>query len=421
MSMAAEPPAGSKVIEIDPRSDLILKVCQESAGSPSDDEKKSKEVHSDQDESSSEEDSDEAESSSDAESRNQKCSANAIKPMDENQLSSSRWLRVSSKHLTLVSPVFEAMLNGNFVEGQLQLSSKNPPTLHLPEDHPVGMEVLCGIIHHHPSTIQEVALIDIMMEVAGLSDKYGCQSATACWYYWRLLHSKYMSEFMPVEELAKYIRASYLLNTGELFFRMTRAAIMYVPWEGTKGIKFCHALSDTLPDGFEKLLRKARSLQVDLLRSACQVLLGKLVPKEHSTDESSENSITPGDEKKTFPPFCLGQARRSARYVAALHTVGLWDPSTENAKLLPQQPVDSVLDLFRDVAHNYEEQYINDKCGQEHCHSCKQDLTQLIQEVASDFMANDIGLCLTGSSCDPNGSANPNFSHLRLHPAPPPI
>ena len=55
-------------------------------------------------------------------------------------------MRVSQKHLTMVSPIFEAMLGPKFAERQTVHNSTNP--LKLLDDEIKGMTLMCKLAHH---------------------------------------------------------------------------------------------------------------------------------------------------------------------------------------------------------------------------------------------------------------------------------
>ncbi|KAL2434779.1 hypothetical protein ABEF95_007162 [Exophiala dermatitidis] len=65
---------------------------------------------------------------------------------------------VSSKVLTLSSPVFKTMLSGNFREAQLPFRKESPPILRLPEDAPGPSGLLCRVLHYDNEALQDVSL-----------------------------------------------------------------------------------------------------------------------------------------------------------------------------------------------------------------------------------------------------------------------
>ena len=55
-------------------------------------------------------------------------------------------LLVSSEVMSIASPVFAAMFDGRFAEGQ-DLSSEAPREVDLPDDDPELVKLLCEIVH----------------------------------------------------------------------------------------------------------------------------------------------------------------------------------------------------------------------------------------------------------------------------------
>ncbi|KAI7379656.1 hypothetical protein KC336_g19152 [Hortaea werneckii] len=90
------------------------------------------------------------------------------------------YIRVSSSALTLVSPVFKAMLGPHFREGNELRSSTQPIEIALPEDDGIAMKHLCLLLHgrtgdsyshgdrNFPTQLHALAV---------LADKYNCVEA----------------------------------------------------------------------------------------------------------------------------------------------------------------------------------------------------------------------------------------------------
>lgn len=133
-------------------------------------------------------------------------------------------LLVSSKILTISSPVFKARLCGPFLEGQLALSNVNPPVLPLPEDDPGAMEMLTRILHHS-FTITDVLRIPGLCHMAMTSDKYGCNVVIKSWFHAYLFRRAKSGPF-GASELARLLSASYMLDDHEFFYRCTEIAIL---------------------------------------------------------------------------------------------------------------------------------------------------------------------------------------------------
>ncbi|MCJ1396910.1 hypothetical protein MMC11_000101 [Xylographa trunciseda] len=95
-------------------------------------------------------------------------------------LSSETKLRVSSKVLSLASPVFKAMFRSGFAEGSA-LIQNGSCYVHLSDDNPEAVTRLCRVLHHR-SRIPKVWVGNKLMEdMAVLSDKYDCVQSMAYW------------------------------------------------------------------------------------------------------------------------------------------------------------------------------------------------------------------------------------------------
>jgi hypothetical protein len=71
----------------------------------------------------------------------------------DNEAPDADRMLVSSKHMTLASPIFKAMLRtGTFSEGQ-ELARRGKAEINLPEDDPTAFTILLNVIHGHGSRL----------------------------------------------------------------------------------------------------------------------------------------------------------------------------------------------------------------------------------------------------------------------------
>lgn len=91
-------------------------------------------------------------------------------------------VRVSAAILSCTSPVFEALLNSKYQEGQGERSSAQPKDIVLAENLSTAMLDLCSVLHHNrqsdlasvqPSTQASLRVLELCVE----ADKYGCVDA----------------------------------------------------------------------------------------------------------------------------------------------------------------------------------------------------------------------------------------------------
>jgi hypothetical protein len=80
-------------------------------------------------------------------------------------------LIVSSKHLSLASPVFKAMLGSGFKEGD-QLREKGRIEVPLPDDNVAAFEILARLIHGRFAAVPGFVALPLFTQIAILVDKY---------------------------------------------------------------------------------------------------------------------------------------------------------------------------------------------------------------------------------------------------------
>lgn len=78
---------------------------------------------------------------------------------------------MSSKHLTLASPVFKALLRGSFAESS-DLQSDLSPEILLHDDDPAAFWLLLYIIHGRPKQVPNKIGLETLTQIALLVDKY---------------------------------------------------------------------------------------------------------------------------------------------------------------------------------------------------------------------------------------------------------
>ena len=89
-------------------------------------------------------------------------------------------LRVSSKVLSLASPVFKALFSPKFSEGTALSISQAVPEIRLPDDDPEAMQLILHILHHGKNA-PGILRIELLEKVAVLCDKYDIVKIFAAW------------------------------------------------------------------------------------------------------------------------------------------------------------------------------------------------------------------------------------------------
>ena len=110
-------------------------------------------------------------------------------------------LRVSSKVLSLASPVFKALCTPGFAEGNT-IAMGGVSCIHLPEDDTDAMIAFCSVTHFRPYSND--APITLLENLAIITDKYDCVSS--------------MRSFGGLSLSDSIRKASGTLNDGRLLY-----------------------------------------------------------------------------------------------------------------------------------------------------------------------------------------------------------
>ncbi|KAF2651682.1 hypothetical protein K491DRAFT_555608, partial [Lophiostoma macrostomum CBS 122681] len=119
-------------------------------------------------------------------------------------------LRVSSQAMSIASPVFAAMFNGRFSEGQ-NLSSASPKEVDLPDDDDKLMTWLVKIIHSKTLDMPKSIDVQELAQFGVLCDKYDCVEATRPW------SKTWVSQVITKPGIANSIMAEKLLSATYIF------------------------------------------------------------------------------------------------------------------------------------------------------------------------------------------------------------
>ncbi|KAI7277108.1 hypothetical protein KC335_g99 [Hortaea werneckii] len=134
-------------------------------------------------------------------------------------------IRVSSAVLSLVSPVFKAMLGPRFREGSESRSSSQPKEISLPEDDGIAMKHLCLLLHAQGT----------------------CYCCGQCW----------ITAHLTLRNLLAYRSAFYVSNVppppppprGECDFRVNILAVPLEQQRSTARLKLHEEIVRMIPDG----------------------------------------------------------------------------------------------------------------------------------------------------------------------------
>ncbi|KAJ9615086.1 hypothetical protein H2200_001160 [Cladophialophora chaetospira] len=295
-------------------------------------------------------------------------------------------MRVSSKHLTLASPVFNVMLNGGFHEGQLQLNKDNPPVLELPDDDAQGMLTLCCILHHHPDALSFV-MLDGVLEVARICDKYGCQPVGKSWFHHQLLQRGRSWLTLTPSRLGLLVQAALTFDDFDIFYLSTTAALR--KFSGRMLLQVVAALDDTVPEGFFTHLRTVQIELLNMLSSKCQEVTGELIKVRSSKTDHRNASVSWDGNEVKLPDVCVGQAKRSGKLIAALCAVELWGKVKRG---YDNVSIENAIDAVANIAATVDEG--NSCANRERCESCQMSWKNTIVEMLEEFREQIYGICL---------------------------
>lgn len=136
-------------------------------------------------------------------------------------------LLVSSKVLSLVSPVFAAMFKPQFKEGiQFRLAGGETLTVPLPEDDAKAFTLLCKVIHHRCDEIPAEPDISCLENLACICDKYHCTRAIInCCVLWL----QKLIKAAPPEGLNRLLLVAYILDLPEFFSTISWEILLLQP------------------------------------------------------------------------------------------------------------------------------------------------------------------------------------------------
>ena len=230
-------------------------------------------------------------------------------------------IRVSSKFMTMCSPVFKVMLEGSFREGQLALNAKNPPTLHLPENEPQSILRMCEALHYKEEAYKYVSLTDIC-GVATLSDKYDCARVCRPWFQHQLFLRLSTKTGFNGRNLAQVLNASYLLDDEKDFHEFSATAARHLPCQIRETL-FCKSLSPELKGKLVPVLEVAHNAQMEDLNSTVQKTISDIL--ENGSYENTKTEIfRPGDGSIRVFNHCRATAKKVGVFMSLLLSAGLW-------------------------------------------------------------------------------------------------
>ncbi|CAG8978375.1 hypothetical protein HYALB_00010394, partial [Hymenoscyphus albidus] len=183
---------------------------------------------------------------------------------------------VSSRHLSLASNVFKAMLRQNFQEGN-ELSLNGTVTINLPEDNPAAFEILMNIIHAKNRSIPKKVTLQMLAELAILVDKYRMHESTG---FLADMWIAELEEDIPhkmCEDLMLWMAITYVFRHEEHFEDVTATARYYTVgkrFRFKQGARFSESLP--IPEKVIEEVDRLRQHDICLALSKIGALIKRL-------------------------------------------------------------------------------------------------------------------------------------------------
>ena len=142
---------------------------------------------------------------------------------DEKDLCQAVRIRVSSKHLTLASPVFKTMLKVKYQEG-LNLYSQGHAELPLPDDNPAAFLIILHLIHGQIRKVPRKIDLWMLTELAILVDKYELSETVEMMLDYWLQDLKSTIPLTLSNDLLPWICISWVFKKSDIFKKVTKTA-----------------------------------------------------------------------------------------------------------------------------------------------------------------------------------------------------
>lgn len=142
---------------------------------------------------------------------------------DEKDLCHAVRIRVSSKHLTLASPVFRTMFKVIYKEG-LNLHSQGHAELPLPDDNPAAFLIILHLIHGQIRKVPRKIDLWMLTELAILVDKYELLETVEMWLDYWLQDLESTIPLTLNNDLLPWICISWVFRKSAILKKVTKIA-----------------------------------------------------------------------------------------------------------------------------------------------------------------------------------------------------
>lgn len=139
---------------------------------------------------------------------------------DDEEITKEVEMLVSSKHLMLASPVFNAMFKHDFLEGDT-LRSNGKAEVPLPDDDTKAMEIALNIIHGRVRRVPREVTLDTMTALSVLVDKYQMHEVVELYVEIWMRHLKPLVPKFFSGEFYKWLSISWVFRLEVEFKHLT--------------------------------------------------------------------------------------------------------------------------------------------------------------------------------------------------------
>ena len=136
-------------------------------------------------------------------------------------------LLVSSKILSMVSPVFAAMFSSQFKEGLHNTTPGIVPTVSLPEDDAITFEIICNVVHFRHKYVSVDLPCEQLINIAVTVDKYELREAVYTYSVLWLVSAIKRCTDQPLVIWSQLLFVCYVLDTPAEFAKISWEIVLY--------------------------------------------------------------------------------------------------------------------------------------------------------------------------------------------------
>ena len=177
-----------------------------------------------------------------------------------------RELLVSSKVLSLASPVFKELFGPHFPEGNC-VEAKNPGHIGLHEDDPEATTFLCYLLHFQMDKIPDNPTPDCLDSIAILADKYDCVRSISQWTAFKLCIAARQAE-QSISD-GRLLFPAYVFDNPQIFKEITKHMVY------SMNIDMSFLSTSSLPELYCIPNELAAGLPDALLSTMCTSVIGR--------------------------------------------------------------------------------------------------------------------------------------------------